>query len=345
MTATSDTTIATEARRSRPSWPLALGLVIGGVLLWIAVHQVDWKAVVAAVTNVSLEWLVLAMLATAAAQVLFAWRWHVVIGRTRGMAFADAFDFLAIGALAGLVLPPRLSDVARAVAAGRYHAISVTGLFGTIVIERLLDVLMLVMIGAAVSALMSTPAAVTAALASLLTIGVLAAVALWMGERGPIGVVLALILRWRGAESRLRSLADRFLAGTSMIRAPSVIGRAAVLTIAGWTCATAFASVMMRAFDVPAPWYGGAFVIVIINLAGILPSPPAGVGVYHYAATVGVSPWLDDPSRAFAFALVSHALSVVVVLCLGTISLARKGLSLRSLRRMAEAEASSTRES
>ena len=98
----------------------------------------------------------------------------------------------------------------------------------------------------------------------------------------------------------------------------------------------------MRAFEVAAPWHAGAFTIVIINLAGILPAPPAGIGVYHYAAMVGVSPWLADPSRGFAFALISHALSVAVVLVIGTWSLARKGLSVRALRRMAHERAEET---
>jgi hypothetical protein len=54
---------------------------------------------------------------------------------------------------------------------------------------------------------------------------------------------------------------------------------------------------------------------------------------------VGVSPWLTDPSTAFAYALVSHALSAVVVIVLGTWALTRKGLSLRTLRRLADERA------
>ena len=56
--------------------------------------------------------------------------------------------------------------------------------------------------------------------------------------------------------------------------------------------------------------------------------------MYHYAAMVSVSPWIKDDSAAFAFALVCHATSVAVALTIGTIGLARKGLSIRSLRRM-----------
>src|SRR5918993_3496077 len=134
----------------------ATGVAIGVVFLWLAMRQVDWRAVGAAVASISPQWLLLAFAFAVAAQSCFAARWHV-LASDHDLTFGDAFAFLAIGALAGLVLPPRLSDVARAVAASRFRKPSATGLFGTIVVERLLDVLMLVAFGAAVSVLMPVP--------------------------------------------------------------------------------------------------------------------------------------------------------------------------------------------
>lgn len=317
---------------------LAIGVLLGSVLLFVAVRQVDWRAVGAAIASVSPLWLLLAVLATVAAQALFALRWYVLVGSAQGWSFHDAFDFLAIGALAGLVLPNRLSDVARAVAAGRYHATSATGLFGTIVIERVLDVLMLVGFGVLVSSLMAVPTYMQGALVTLLVVVMVAVVILWAGERGPIGVAAQWAGHWRGPGSRINDWADRFLAGTGVIRERGRIPWALAISLAGWSCAAASASFVLSAFAAQAPWFAGVFAIVIVNLAGILPAPPAGIGVYHYSAMVGVTPWLPDASRAFAFALVSHALSVAVVMMLGTWGLARKGLSLRGLRRMADGE-------
>jgi uncharacterized protein (TIRG00374 family) len=259
----------------------------------------------------------------------------VIVRGTDDMPFRDAFDFLAIGALAGLVLPPRLSDVARAVAAGRFRETSATGLFGTIVVERLLDVLMLVLFGAGVSALMRVPPLLFGALLTLLAIVAAAVVVLGLGATGPIGIVTRWAGTWRGPGSRVHATAERFLAGTSVIRERTLVPYAFAITLVGWISAAACAGVTLAAFGVSAPWYAGAFIIVIINLAGILPAPPAGIGVYHYSAMMAVAQWLPDPSQAFAYALVNHATSVAVVLTFGTWSLAHKGLSLASLRQMA----------
>ena len=311
------------------------GAAIGILFLWLAIRQVDWRAVGAALVSISPQWLVLSFALAVAAQTCFAARWHV-LASDHDLTFGDAFDFLAIGAMAGLVLPPRLSDVARAVAASRFRKTSATGLFGTIVVERLLDVLMLVAFGAVVSILMPVPIALRGALATLLAIVIAAVVMLWLGQRGPLGAIGRWAGRLRGPSSRVHAWAEMFLAGTGVIREPARIPKALAATLVGWMCSAAAASVLLIAIAAPATWFAGMFTIVVVNLAGILPAPPAGVGVYHYAAMIGVSPWIEDDSAAFAFALISHATSITVALTTGSVGLARKGLSVRSLRRMAE---------
>jgi uncharacterized protein (TIRG00374 family) len=313
---------------------LGVGVVLGALMLFAAVRQVDWRAVGEAVVSISPLWPALAFIFGVGAQTCFAARWYV-LASNHDLTFGDAFDFLAIGALAGLVLPPRLSDVVRAVTASRFRSTSATGLFGTIVVERLLDVLMLVAFGAVVTVLMPVPPLLRGTLATLLVIVAAAVVVLWLGERGPMGM----IGRWagglRGPASRIHIWTDMFLSGTGVIRERARIPKAFLATLVGWLFAMASAAVLINAFT-PSPWFSGMFTIVIINLAGILPAPPAGVGVYHYAAMMSVSPWIEDNSVAFAFALVSHATSIAVAIATGTAALARKGLSLRGLRRMAE---------
>jgi len=318
---------------------LIAGVILGALMLFAAVRQVDWGAVGAAVVSVSPLWLALSFFFAVAAQACFAARWYV-LASNHDLTFADAFDFLAIGALAGLVLPPRLGDVARAVAAGRFRKTSATGLFGTIVVERLLDVLMLVAFGAVVSIFMPVPLALRGTLAVMLAIVIMAIVLLWIGERGPLGALGRWAGRLRGPASRVHVWTDMFLAGTGVIRERVRVPKALAATLAGWIFAAVAVTALLIALDATAPWFAAMFVIVIVNLAGILPAPPAGVGVYHYAAMVGVSPWITDHSAAFAFALISHATSIAVAMATGSFSLARKGLSIRSLRRMAEQQVS-----
>jgi uncharacterized membrane protein YbhN (UPF0104 family) len=331
------TEIVEAAGRRRSRWYVALALVVGAALLALALRRVDWHSVVTAVAGVSPGWLALGALALALSQLLLAVRWHVLVNAGAELSFADAFDFLMIGAVASLVLPSRLGDVARAVAAGRLKAISASRLLGTILVERLLDVLMLLGFGVGLSLLMPIPRIVAGALGTLFVAAVVAAGVLWAGDAGPLGAISRWLAGLRGPLSPSRQMFDRFTAGITAVREHGRVAPALVSALAVWTCSAVAVACNLTAFHVDAPWYAGAFVVIVVNLGGLIPAPPAGVGVYEYLTMVALGAWAVGSSTAFAFALVSHALSVAVVLALGSVSLVRQGLSLGALQRMASA--------
>ena len=328
--------------RGRSAWYVACALITGVVLLALAVRRVDWAAVGAAVAQVSLGWLALGVLAAVAAQIMGAVRWRVLVNAGEQISLADAFDFMMIGSLAGLVLPSRLGDVARAIAAGRYHSLSASRLLGTILVEKLFDVIMLLGFGMALAVLMAIPSSVQGALIALFAAALALSAVLWFGEAGPLGLVAGWLGRLPGRASGLVSIFERFVGGIGAVREQGRVAPALVAAALVWLCSAGAARCNMAAFGITAPWYAGAFVVVVVNLGGIIPAPPAGIGVYHYLATVALAPWAANSSTAFAFALVTHALSVAVVLAIGSVSLARKGLSLGRLRQMAAADAPRT---
>jgi len=195
----------------------------------------------------------------------------------------------------------------------------------------------------ALAVLMAIPPIVQGALMTLLAAAIVLAVVLWMGEAGPLGAFARWIARLRGPGSRSLAIFLRFVGGIGAVREQGRVAPALVAAALVWGCSAAAARCNMAAFGVTAPWYAGAFVVVVVNLGGIVPAPPAGIGVYHYLAGLALAPWVANSSIAFAFALVTHAVSVVVVLALGSASLARKGLSIRGLRHMADQSGSNTR--
>jgi hypothetical protein len=84
----------------------------------------------------------------------------------------------------------------------------------------------------------------------------------------------------------------------------------------------------LHAFGLPVPWYAGFFVMLVINLGGVIPSSPGGIGVYHYLAVLALSVWVTDSSAALAFAVVVHAIGLALTTLLGLGSLASQHESL-----------------
>jgi len=89
----------------------------------------------------------------------------------------------------------------------------------------------------------------------------------------------------------------------------------------------------------PVPWYAGYVVLMFVNLGAVVPSSPGGIGVYHYLSILALSFWSVDRSAALSFAVVSHALGLLVTATAGFYGLARQGLSLRSLNASSAASA------
>jgi uncharacterized membrane protein YbhN (UPF0104 family) len=70
--------------------------------------------------------------------------------------------------------------------------------------------------------------------------------------------------------------------------------------------------------------------VVAINLAMILPSGPAGIGVFEAATLTALHPFHVERAQALSYALVLHGLNVVPFLVAGYLVLQHHALVPRS---------------
>lgn len=116
-----------------------LGLSAGGLFLWLALHQVN-----AAELQAALAALQVAGLAHAAglywlAIALRVLRWQLLLRELAPAPLARVAETLVVGYAVNNILPARLGEVARAAYAKRRLGIGRARVFGSIVVERLLD--------------------------------------------------------------------------------------------------------------------------------------------------------------------------------------------------------------
>ena len=95
-----------------------------------------------------------------------------------------------------------------------------------------------------------------------------------------------------------------------------------------WTFAGIAMLCNVRAFDLQVPWYSAFFVLLVVNLGGVIPASPGSVGLYHYLAMLALTVWITDADRALGFAVVAHATGLGVTTLLGLASLAARHESL-----------------
>jgi glycosyltransferase 2 family protein len=116
-------------------------LALGILLLWLAFRKVDFNRVGENLKQANYYWIVLSIIFSLLAFILRARRWQLLI-HPLGFhpTFWHTFHALMIGYIANIALP-RIGEVTRCVVLGKKEKIAVDKLIGTVIIERTIDFL------------------------------------------------------------------------------------------------------------------------------------------------------------------------------------------------------------
>jgi len=289
--------------------------------------------------------------------VIRAHRWQYLLRPIGPTRFRTAFRTTIIGAAALGVLPARAGDLLRPYLLARQEGLSTSATFATIVMERVLDLIaMLVLLALYVwgtSDASRLPASlrhgieVSAALAGLAALMLVALT--WVMATHPerIGRLVfsaARMLPSTMAE-RLAGYARTFSTGFAVAREPQALAAALCWSFLLWLVIAGEAWLVAMAFGIYMP-FAGSFLLQALLTIGVAVPTPGGVGSYHEAYRIGVTTFFGAANdKAVAAAIVTHAISYVPVVLAGGIFMAQDGLGFGRLPAMsataAEKESSS----
>ena len=320
-------------RSSVKSW---IGLTLSLIFLGLAFRNVEWPGVWLSWRAARVDLLLLGTALLVGSWLVAALRWRLLLSGVEGLRVRDTFAFIMIGYLANTVLPLRLGDLARASLIGRKKNVGISRALGSIAIERLMDVLMLVALTLVLMRVLDIPAPIQAGLTGMVAAGLvglvgLMAVSLNRKRLPQLTAFLAKLMPHRLAV-RVTTLLGNFSSGADVLHRPAGFLAVVALSAGVWLAAGLGTLAWVKAFHLDVPWYAGFFVLVMVNLGSAIPSSPGYVGVYHYLAMLALSLWTPDRNAALAYAIGTHALNMLANVGLGSFYLAREGVSLRSLK-------------
>jgi glycosyltransferase 2 family protein len=298
-----------------------LGLVVTGVFVYLSVRGVHWGRARAALRSSEPWWLVPALAVLAAAVLLRAVRWRYLFAPETRPSLPATTRALIVGYFFNNVLPARAGEAARVVALHRSSGNSRAELAATVVVERVFDVVSLVVL-----LLVALPwfphvswATSAAILAGILCAGcvlVVVGVRIW-GER-PFRLLLRpLAFLPFLAEEQLGRAALNLTHGLAGVRRPRLAIAAFASTTLSWLGLALSTWFVLRAFQLGLSPLAGLLTVIAINLALILPSSPAAVGVFEAATLVALSAYGVSTSEALPVALVLHLVNLVPYLAAG----------------------------
>ncbi len=311
---------------------LAIGLVISVAFLYATLRAVPFSKVMDALAAARPEWILASLAFVALDYVLKVWRWVTML---RSLGSTVRLRQAAVPFLGGVafnnVLPFRAGDVIRVVAFQRFTGIPASGQIGTLVLERLLDLFVLMAFLFTTVTFLETDVLDEALLAGLkiAALAVAGAILIFIAAPRSIRLVVrsieARIPRLRPAGEALLRLSD----AVATLSRPMFIVRVTALSILAWLAeGGAFFAVGM-ALGVAATPEAALLALSVGTLSTIIPSSPGYVGTFHYFTARTLSGFGASQVGATAYAILIHAILWLSITATGFLLLALSGLSKR----------------
>ena len=302
-----------------------LGIAISVVALLLVVRSVDIAAAWAALRSAQPGWLVLLSGFIVLDLLTRALRWKVLLSPVGDVRYRDSLASLLVGYLANNVLPARLGELIRSHDLGERTGLSKSTILGTIVVERVIDTLVVVVIAAIAIFVLSVRGIVASAVLVGLAMSALLVVAIVVGlvaHRLPgADRVAAYLNRW----PRVHGLLIRLRAGLAIVQKPRVMAIAVGLTLVSWSCAVLGFAAAAQSVGVQPTLGQAALLAAGVNLATAIPAAPGYVGTYELAAVAIASSVGIDRESALAFAVLLHVFSLVITSVGGVVAMQTGG--------------------
>jgi len=329
-------------KQRRVPWKVWLGLGVSLLCLMLVFHNVQLNELGYHLQQVSLPHLFVGLLLLVAYLIIVARRWQLLLTSVLRPSLIDSFSYTLIGRLVNNLLPLRTGEVAKAFLLGQKLRVSKSAVFATIVVDRLMDMLSLLIFVIVLLLAIDIPTVSkkSAALFGTVTLAVL--LALWLLSRKKGGVE-RLIRSLPTFPKRLQEMALRlsasFISGLQTLQAFKLLSVVVFYSILAWILVALSARFFLEAVDLHLNWYVPLLLVVITNLGGAVPVSPGSMGVFHVLVVYSLSLWSVEKEPALTMAIVYHESNYFLVTMLGLLCLWREGYSLTQVQQLQNSKA------
>ena len=322
---------------------LWIGSAISLVLLIFLFRKLDYAQLVTAFRQLDYRLLLPAIGSTIFSYWLRAVRWRLLLMPVKSTVMKNLFPATVIGYMANNLLPARLGEFVRAYALAKSESLTTSGVFASLVIDRLCDGFSVLLILVITLFTVHLPPGMEQVQRSL----ELGGYAIF-GVYAVVVIFLFALKRWNQATLRFVtlllsplparftakfvSLIDAFMGGLRLSLRPSALGAVALSSLAIWATAIWPIDLTLRAFGIILPASASLFIMIFLVFAVMVPASPGYVGTYHAACVYGLMAFNVGKEQALSVALVIHAIGFFPVIILGLWYLGKANLSLKSIR-------------
>lgn len=303
---------------------ILLPLALGGIILWWMYRGMDWETLRVAVTSeMNWTWMWLSFPFGILAQVFRALRWRQLLKPLKEHARVHTSINAVFLSYASSLVVPRVGEVLRCGVLKRYDGCSFTRGVGTVVTERVVDMVMIAVLSLVVFVLQipvfmrffhETGLSLGGFLGQFTTAGWLVTAA--------CGIIILLtgylLMRRFQFMTKTRSVVADLTAGLLSIR--KVEGKVAFwfYSLGIWVCYFLHFYLTFFCFTSTASLgCSVALVAFVVGTFAVLVPTPNGAGPWHFAVKTVLMLYGVDGNEGALFALIVHTVQTLLVAALG----------------------------
>jgi len=317
-----------------------IGILISIIGLYLGFRKFDGREFLTALAGADLWYYLAAMLLMVLVTGLRAWRWQYLLRPLKPMPYRHVFAATMICYFGNNVFPLRMGEILRSYSLGKMENVSAVAVFGTVIVERVLDTIIFALI--LIAAAIFFPG-----LPGWVRMGSTGAVIIVV-----IFVVLLYILRTRQGKLRdfakrkiaglsrgkMSKLIDNFINGILTLRSSPHLAKIALQSIIIWVLSIVNIWVAGLAMDISLSVENLLLVFIVTSAIISIPSAPGYVGTYH-AGLIGILTLLGfELALSQAFAVILHSVGFLSLTSIGVFYFIKYHVRVREAKILASDE-------
>lgn len=304
-----------------------LSILLAGLFLYLALRNLDWTIFFYTLKNAHYAYLPIIILWGSLSHWVRALRLRVLLSAEKKLPVSNVFFANMAGYLGNSIFPARAGELIRTMYIARKDSISISFVFAVGLVERLMDLVILIMLGsfALLSVEMVSPAFQNA-LKVISIFGLIGLTAVFVTPRFSTlidGIITSLPLIQENYKLKLKQFSQQFLHGLSSLHSFNRVIQFMGLTLLIWLM-DALGMILLSYVLNMLFFLQEAFVLLAgLGISSAIPSTPGYVGVYQFVAVTVLGSFNFSNADSLAYILVVQIINYLVVGFWGIISILR----------------------
>lgn len=314
----------------------SLGIALSILGLTYAFNTVDYADLLIIINNVDYFWLFLSVLLLMGSMIVRSIRWQYIINSKHKISLNDLFGSVMIGYLGNSILPFRIGEIARAFTLSKISVISSFEAFGTIILERVLDLSTLFIITLFVGYFFPFSSVFGNYFIFIISIILLFIFILAINKniRSKLFTIFDRSMNKKLKEkslifTKLKDISNGF----STLNQNKNNFRIFFLSFFLWFIYYIITLCGIQSIGIELSLFQAGIVLIVTSFAIGVPSAPGAVGTYH-AATVFIvyNIFLFTKEESLGLAILLHAIAFIPEVIVGAIYMIKYSITISDLR-------------